>query len=53
LAQERVLADTPEIVMRVYFAKAATTVGWKGPINDPYLDESCRISEGLRMPASS
>jgi 3-deoxy-7-phosphoheptulonate synthase len=38
-----------EIVMRVYFEKPRTTVGWKGLINDPYLDESCRISEGLRI----
>jgi 3-deoxy-7-phosphoheptulonate synthase len=42
-------ADALEIVMRVYFEKPRTTVGWKGLINDPYLDESCRISEGLRM----
>jgi 3-deoxy-7-phosphoheptulonate synthase len=33
-------ADTLEIVMRVYFEKPRTTVGWKGLINDPYLDES-------------
>jgi len=38
-----------EIVMRVYFEKPRTTVGWKGLINDPYLDESFRIHEGLRM----
>jgi 3-deoxy-7-phosphoheptulonate synthase len=42
-------ADALEIVMRVYFEKPRTTVGWKGLINDPYLDESCRISEGLRI----
>ncbi|MCX8520711.1 MAG: 3-deoxy-7-phosphoheptulonate synthase [Rhodoferax sp.] len=42
-------ADTLEIVMRVYFEKPRTTVGWKGLINDPYLDESFRIDEGLRM----
>jgi 3-deoxy-7-phosphoheptulonate synthase len=42
-------ADTLEIVMRVYFEKPRTTVGWKGLINDPYLDESCRIDEGLRI----
>ena len=42
-------ADTLEIVMRVYFEKPRTTVGWKGLINDPYLDESYRIDEGLRM----
>jgi 3-deoxy-7-phosphoheptulonate synthase len=38
-----------EIVMRVYFEKPRTTVGWKGLINDPYLDESYRIHEGLRI----
>jgi 3-deoxy-7-phosphoheptulonate synthase len=42
-------ADTLEIVMRVYFEKPRTTVGWKGLINDPYMDESYRIDEGLRM----
>ena len=42
-------ANTLEIVMRVYFEKPRTTVGWKGLINDPYLDESFRIDEGLRM----
>ena len=42
-------ADTLEVVMRVYFEKPRTTVGWKGLINDPYLDESFRIDEGLRM----
>jgi len=41
--------DTLEIVMRVYFEKPRTTVGWKGLINDPYLDESYRIHEGLRI----
>jgi len=40
-------ADTLEIVMRVYFEKPRTTVGWKGLINDPYLDGSFRIEEGL------
>ena len=38
-----------EVVMRVYFEKPRTTVGWKGLINDPYLDESYRINEGLRI----
>jgi 3-deoxy-7-phosphoheptulonate synthase len=42
-------ADTLEVVMRVYFEKPRTTVGWKGLINDPYLDESFRIDEGLRI----
>jgi 3-deoxy-7-phosphoheptulonate synthase len=41
--------DTLEIVMRVYFEKPRTTVGWKGLINDPYLDESFKIDEGLRI----
>jgi 3-deoxy-7-phosphoheptulonate synthase len=38
-----------EIVMRVYFEKPRTTVGWKGLINDPGLDGSFRINEGLRL----
>lgn len=42
-------ASTLEVVMRVYFEKPRTTVGWKGLINDPYLDESYRIDEGLRI----
>lgn len=42
-------ADTLEIVMRVYFEKPRTTVGWKGLINDPDLDESYHIDKGLRM----
>ena len=41
--------ETLEIVMRVYFEKPRTTVGWKGLINDPYLDDSFRIDEGLRI----
>jgi len=49
LVQREKYADTLEIVMRVYFEKPRTTVGWKGLINDPYLDESFRIDEGLRM----
>ncbi|HSI46736.1 MAG TPA: 3-deoxy-7-phosphoheptulonate synthase [Ideonella sp.] len=48
----RVLADELagelKIVMRVYFEKPRTTVGWKGYINDPRLDGSFRINEGLR-----
>ncbi|HTO48662.1 MAG TPA: 3-deoxy-7-phosphoheptulonate synthase [Burkholderiales bacterium] len=43
------LADDLEIVMRVYFEKPRTTVGWKGLINDPYLNGSFRINEGLRV----
>ena len=37
------------IVMRLYFEKPRTTLGWKGLINDPYFDESFRISDGLRI----
>ena len=37
------------IVMRVYFEKPRTTVGWKGLLNDPYLDESFKINDGLRL----
>ncbi len=46
--RERFIGDL-EIVMRVYFEKPRTTVGWKGLINDPYMDNSFRINEGLRM----
>src|SRR5262245_1175784 len=38
-----------EVVMRVYFEKPRTTVGWKGLINDPYMNGSFRINEGLRI----
>jgi len=41
--------DALEIVMRVYFEKPRTTVGWKGLINDPDLDGSFRIDKGLRL----
>ena len=43
------LADRIEIVMRVYFEKPRTTVGWKGLINDPELDGSFNINKGLRL----
>ena len=50
LAEQRSrFSSTLEIVMRVYFEKPRTTVGWKGLINDPYLDETFRIDEGLRI----
>ncbi len=39
------------LVMRVYFEKPRTTVGWKGLIMDPRLDGSNRIEEGLHSPA--
>lgn len=41
--------DTLEIVMRVYFEKPRTIVGWKGLINDPDLNNSCNINKGLRI----
>jgi 3-deoxy-7-phosphoheptulonate synthase len=37
------------IAMRVYFEKPRTTIGWKGLINDPYLDRSFKINDGLRL----
>ena len=49
LAAERErFAPDLEIVMRVYFEQPRTTVGWKGLINDPYMDNSFRINDGLR-----
>ncbi|MGB1263206.1 MAG: 3-deoxy-7-phosphoheptulonate synthase AroG [Cognaticolwellia sp.] len=41
--------DSLEIVMRVYFEKPRTTVGWKGLINDPYMDNSFKLNDGLRI----
>ncbi len=49
MEQRKKYAGTLEIVMRVYFEKPRTTVGWKGLINDPYLNETFRIDEGLRI----
>jgi 3-deoxy-7-phosphoheptulonate synthase len=43
------LGDALEIVMRVYFEKPRTTVGWKGLINDPDLDGSFKINKGLHL----
>jgi 3-deoxy-7-phosphoheptulonate synthase len=43
------LADRICLVMRVYFEKPRTTIGWKGLINDPYLDGSDNVAEGLRL----
>ena len=48
-AERRRLEQDLLIVMRVYFEKPRTTVGWKGLINDPRLDGSFRINEGLRV----
>ncbi len=47
LAEE--VSDTLYLVMRVYFEKPRTTVGWKGLINDPYLDDSFKIEDGLHI----
>jgi 3-deoxy-7-phosphoheptulonate synthase len=43
------VADRMYVMMRVYFDKPRTTVGWKGLINDPLMDESCDMREGLRI----
>ncbi|MBS0969556.1 3-deoxy-7-phosphoheptulonate synthase [Chimaeribacter arupi] len=49
LALREELKDSLEIVMRVYFEKPRTTVGWKGLINDPQMDGSFQINDGLRL----
>ncbi len=43
------LSPSLYIVMRVYFEKPRTTVGWKGLINDPHLDDSCDVEAGIRV----
>ncbi len=43
------VADTLYLVMRVYFEKPRTTTGWKGLINDPYMNDSFEIEDGLRI----
>ena len=48
-AERRRLRADLAIVMRVYFEKPRTTVGWKGFINDPHLDETFDMNEGLRL----
>jgi 3-deoxy-7-phosphoheptulonate synthase len=45
----RELSSSLCIIMRVYFEKPRTTVGWKGLLNDPYLDQSYKINDGLRQ----
>lgn len=47
LAEE--VSDTLYLVMRVYFEKPRTTVGWKGLINDPFMNDSFKIEEGLHI----
>jgi len=49
IAVRETLSDALEIVMRVYFEKPRTTVGWKGLINDPDLDGTFKINKGLRI----
>ena len=48
VAQDR-LGDRLLLVMRMYFEKPRTTVGWKGLINDPHLDGTCDVMHGLRL----
>src|SRR5690554_1762313 len=43
------VSDTLYLVMRVYFEKPRTTVGWKGLINDPYMNDTFKIEEGLEI----
>lgn len=43
------VSDTLLLVLRVYFEKPRTTVGWKGLINDPYLDDSFKVEDGLHI----
>jgi 3-deoxy-7-phosphoheptulonate synthase len=47
LAEE--VSDTLLVIMRVYFEKPRTTIGWKGLINDPYMDDSFHIEKGLYL----
>lgn len=49
LKMKKKFANQLLIVMRVYFEKPRTTIGWKGLINDPQLDESFNINKGLRL----
>lgn len=43
------VSDTLFLIMRVYFEKPRTTTGWKGLINDPYIDDSFKITDGLHI----
>ena len=43
------VSDTLQVIMRVYFEKPRTTTGWKGLINDPHMNDSFDIAEGLRI----
>ena len=48
-AYAETVKDDLQIIMRVYFEKPRTTVGWKGLINDPYLDDSFKLEDGLHI----
>ena len=48
-ALSRELSDQMFVIMRVYFEKPRTTIGWKGLINDPHMNGSCEIEDGLRI----
>lgn len=48
-ALAREVSDRYFVVMRVYFEKPRTTVGWKGLINDPHLDDSCDVANGIAL----
>ena len=48
VALQQEVADSMLLVMRVYFEKPRTTIGWKGLINDPHMNGSCDMNEGLR-----
>jgi 3-deoxy-7-phosphoheptulonate synthase len=43
------LSDRMFVIMRVYFEKPRTTIGWKGLVNDPHMNGSCEIEDGLRI----
>ena len=49
LSERERFAGELEIVMRVYFEKPRTTIGWKGMINDPHLDDSCDVAHGIAL----
>ncbi|MFZ6751306.1 3-deoxy-7-phosphoheptulonate synthase [Undibacterium sp. Ren11W] len=49
LALQEEVKDTMLLVMRVYFEKPRTTTGWKGYINDPYMDDSFRVDQGMEL----
>jgi len=53
LALRESLKDELEVVMRVYFEKPRTTVGWKGLINDPHMDNSFQINDHPAIPCRS